>query len=440
MKEITLRDYRCFHEKQVSRLAPLTLLVGDNSTGKTSFLAIIRALWDCIYGHRIPNFKEAPFDIGTFEQIAYRQNGRAPQSSTFEVKIHLDHGLDAEFEFGKQNTAPVPIKTCLGDNGVWLKEFHDGQRKSSIHVTTPKGSWETSQMTDSRGTVMSLLTSRRLLPTTIPELFFPEYINKNSSLTPIEGSPYFSPSDSELIANFRLLELFHDKERPFASAPVRSQPQRTYSPDGLISNPEGDNSPMILANLAFVGDKTWTNFKDKLEQFGSSAGIFDEIDVNRLGKSQGSPFEIQIRKYGSKRKGLKQNLIDVGYGVSQVLPILTELLLPESDRIALLQQPEVHLHPSAQAALGSLLCKISGQGRQLIVETHSDHLLDRVRMDVRDGKTDLKPEDVSILFFERNDLSVQIHSIRLDHLGNIFNAPVSYRKFFMEETRRSLWG
>ncbi len=266
------------------------------------------------------------------------------------------------------------------------------------------------------------------------------YVQKIPKLTPFEDSPNFSHVDSKLIANFRLMELFHDKERPFASAPVRSQPQRIYSPASLISNPQGDNIPMILANLASVGDETWTNFKSKLEQFGSSAGIFDEIDVNHLGKSQGSPFEIQIRKYGNKRKGMKQNFIDVGYGVSQVLPILTELLLPETYRMALLQQPEVHLHPSAQAALGSLLCKVSGQGRQLIVETHSDHLLDRIRMDVRDGKTDLKPEEISILFFERNDLSVQIHSIRLDQLGNVLGAPVSYRKFFMEETRRSLWG
>ena len=105
----------------------------------------------------------------------------------------------------------------------------------------------------------------------------------------------------------------------------------------------------------------------------------------------------------------------------------------------LLQQPEVHLHPSAQAALGSLFCRVAGPDRQLIVETHGDHLLSRVRMDVRDGASDLKPEDVSILFFERDDLDVRIHSIGLDEEGNVRGAPPTYRRFFMEETRRSLW-
>ena len=73
-----------------------------------------------------------------------------------------------------------------------------------------------------------------------------------------------------------------------------------------------------------------------------------------------------------------------------------------------------------------------------MVETHSDHLLDRVRMDVRDRATTLHPDDVSILFFERDRLDVRIHSLRIDDQGNVLGAPSGYRQFFMDETRRSL--
>ncbi len=59
-------------------------------------------------------------------------------------------------------------------------------------------------------------------------------------------------------------------------------------------------------------------------------------------------------------------------------------------------------------------------------------------MDVRDGTTDLQPEDVSILFFERRNLGVRIHSLRVDSEGNIVGAPSSYRQFFMTETHRSV--
>ena len=113
MKKITLENFRCFHEKQVAHLAPLTLLVGDNSTGKTSFLAMIRALWDCIYSHQIPNFKEDPFDLGSFEEIAYRHNGTTPQVSTFGGTLLLDNNLEATFEFGKKKTMAVPVRTSF---------------------------------------------------------------------------------------------------------------------------------------------------------------------------------------------------------------------------------------------------------------------------------------------------------------------------------------
>ena len=195
---------------------------------------------------------------------------------------------------------------------------------------------------------------------------------------------------------------------------------------------------MYLSTAFFEDKKSWAALKNALEEFGHDAGLFDEISVRPLGKRGSEPFQMHVRKFGRRAKGPMRNLIDVGYGVSQVLPVVTELFRDNETPIFLLQQPEVHLHPSAQAALGSLFCRIAEEHRQVVVETHSDHLLDRVRMDVRDGRPRLKPEDVSILFFERSDLDVRIHSLRLDRQGNILDAPPSYRRFFMNETRRSL--
>ena len=195
---------------------------------------------------------------------------------------------------------------------------------------------------------------------------------------------------------------------------------------------------MYLADVFTRRNTVWTELKRRLQEFGKAAGLFDEISIKRLGQRDSEPFQIQIRKSGANLKGPLRNLIDVGYGVSQALLVITELLRPDASPLYLWQQPEVHLHPSAQAALGSLFCQIASKERQIIVETHSDHLIDRVRMDVRDGSGALKPEDVSILLFERDGLDVQIHSLGIDNEGNVLNAPDSYRRFFMEETTRSL--
>ena len=225
---------------------------------------------------------------------------------------------------------------------------------------------------------------------------------------------------------------------PFAGAPVRSTPKRTYDPSRPFQDPSGEYIPTLLVNMSRRDQREWVRLKEALEEFGKGSGLFDEISIELLGKTEGSPFQLHVRKFGGKLKGRKRNLIDVGYGVSQALPVLTELLREDHSSMFLLQQPEVHLHPSAQAALGSLFCKIASWDRQLLVETHSDHLLDRVRMDVRDRKTDLKPDDVSILYFEPEGLDVKIHSLTLDENGSVMNAPIGYRRFFMEEMTRSI--
>jgi hypothetical protein len=200
----------------------------------------------------------------------------------------------------------------------------------------------------------------------------------------------------------------------------------------------GEYVPSYLAQLSRQDADAWQKLRGNLEEFGKSSSLFDEINVRSFGRSDGDPFQIQVRTHGRRRKGPWRNLIDVGYGVSQVLPLLTELLKTEGPILYLLQQPEVHLHPQAQAALGTLFCQVASGGRQLVVETHSDYIIDRVRMDVRDQTTGLKPEDVSILYFEPGDLNVKIHSIRIDQAGNVLDAPLSYGKFFMAETRRSI--
>lgn len=211
---------------------------------------------------------------------------------------------------------------------------------------------------------------------------------------------------------------------------------------------EGEYIPSYLAGLSAHDKPAWERLKESIEEFGSRSGLFNEIRIRRFEERL---FQVQVRKHDKGLKGPWRNIVDVGYGISQALPIIVDLLREDMPPISLLQQPEVHLHPTAQAALGSLFSSIAGERiasnargvsrrskRQFIVETHSDYIIDRVRMDVRDKKTSLKPEDVSILFFERTGLDVTIHSLRIDEQGNVLNAPPGYRQFFLDELDRSI--
>ena len=445
MDNITLKNFRCFREKQIARLAPLTLLVGENSTGKTSFMAMIRALWDIDHRGREPDFKEDPYDLGSFDEIAHYRGGRGGRAGTFEAGFEVtrtarrdtsiaDGPLRFEVTFEKKGTIPVPVRRRFSQKDAWMEL---SQRE--IRFGTKGGTWKRRYTTE----FISVPGMELPFSFILRHLILAIARSEDNQWTVLSGSEQPTQADFkqiDKISSFRVWERSSPYEdRLYASAPVRSKPRRTYDPARPTQDPEGDYIPMYLSNLYFQNEEQWETLKDALEKFGQDAGLFDEISVKPSGKKETEPFQVQIRKFGKRVMGPQRNLIDVGYGVSQVLPVITKLLRDDALSMFLLQQPEVHLHPSAQAALGSLFCQIAEPKRQLIVETHSDHLLDRVRMEVRDGAVPLKPDDVSILFFERDNLDVHIRSLRIDEEGNILGAPPGYRQFFMEETTRSLW-
>ena len=442
MDSITLQNYRCFgSEEQTARLAPLTLLVGPNSTGKTSFLALIRALWDVAFREVVPNFREEPYDLGSWDDIVHQPGGRAKPADQFK----------AGFEFVRSNRRRPRARGVFSFSSTFANysegTFPTGRRFSDDNITL---------MIDSGPNSSDAKVKYRIKQGGWKENpGVADRFLRDGNLFPLNAVPYrwreIESEDLALLDQLRRRVRLHgipsvgrrrplsDRSRPFSSAPVRSRPRRTYDPMLLSSDAEGDYIPSYLAGLYRRDTNEWRLVKCRLEKFGRASGLFDEISVRSpLGKSDGDPFQIQVRKFGKRRKGPQRNLIDVGYGISQVLPVLTELMRSDAPGTFLLQQPEVHLHPSAQAALGTLFCQTAAAGRQLVIETHSDYIIDRVRMDVRDGTTDLKPEDVSILYFEPGDLNVKIHSIRIDAAGNVLDAPRSYSNFFMDEVSRSI--
>ena len=152
--EITLENFRCFREKQIARLAPLTLLVGENSTGKTSFMAMIRALWDVAYRHRIPDFKEEPYDLGSFDEIAHHRGakgGRAEEigagfKTTLTAFPRQGRRADSvpycfSVTFNKKGTAPIPVTRRFGFEDVQM-EIRQDQDRTRLSIATPNGSWE----------------------------------------------------------------------------------------------------------------------------------------------------------------------------------------------------------------------------------------------------------------------------------------------------------
>ena len=436
MEALRLRDFRCFAGEHEAQLRPLTLLVGENSTGKTSFMAMIRALWEVAYQNVVPNFKEPPFDLGSFEDMANRT--ATQQATSFAggfTERHPDGSnkkpslVSFDATFHRRGTIPVPV----------VRSLHDDANTSCT----------VSYVDGTRGKLTAALSAlKRTRAESIEVQVNDEWDSRAQALTPMffvvmtaarhAGKPRLSESaQSKLITlTDRFMPFFgrDNSSRPFAGAPVRSRPNRTYDPSSPARDPEGRDVPAYLAEVNREGGTEWSRLKTRLDQFGQMSGLFQELSIQPKGEAVGDPFQVQIRHFPEDPL---RNLMDMGYGVNQILPLITELSRSDSQPISLVQQPEVHLHPTAQAALGTLFCQMAEQDHQLIIETHSDHLVNRVRMDIRDRTTNLTPDDVSLLYFEREGSVVTIHSLRIDDQGNI-DAPPSYGRFFMDEVNREL--
>ena len=456
LTEITFKDFRCFHEQQTARLAPLTLLVGENSTGKTSFLALLRALAEFANTGETPRFTEPPYELGSFADIVhYTEGNLRPQSfdAGFTAiyprrgPVKASNPISFSVTFEEHAATPVPVRRRISHDEAWIEDRLAGKTSYSITCHTCRGDWNIPFRRFGAG-YGELSDYSRTLNAALRLLRWPNAQHVDIDVDhfhPIAASPEITEADIIELRNIAERYFFsyrgHISDHIYAGAPIRSQPQRTYRPAHPTPDPEGNYIPSYFADLSVRNPSEWQILKGSLEKFGKDAGLFDSIDIMQYGEAGSGPFEIQIYQ-GDDKSQRARNLIDMGYGVSQILPIITELQHPIPRRTApaqyLLQQPEVHLHPSAQAALGSFLCDLASQQRQIFVETHSDYVVDRIRMDVRDRRTTLQDKDVSILYFERKDTGVTIHSLELDEEGQVNGQPESYRDFFMAEVRRQL--
>ncbi len=412
--QLLLENVRSFCDMHSIPLKPLTLLVGENSTGKTTFLGMLAHVSGQAFSSVKPSFNVPPFDLGTFDSIATFKGGRYGRAGSFSVGFAQDKEPGSRVIATYVNYMGQPQLSKLivsGQPGEISVELSPELQSAKVNIGV--------NGTQTREFEVSL---KRMLVGELPVI----YILRN-----LIFEKAHEEGRSELVSD-AVVDLLGPTIRGitpvFALAPVRTKPERTYDEISDEFKPEGNHIPVLLARIWQEDDDGQRRrLFDALEEFGSISSLFRNVGVRRLGRKPSDPFQILITLAGPAA-----NLPDVGYGVSQVLPVIVQSVLAPKDRRLLLQQPEVHLHPRSQAALGSFFARLVAKDKkEFVIETHSDYLIDRIRQETARGR--IKPEDVLILFFEKEDLETAIHRIELDRNGNLVGAPPTYRQFFLDE-------
>ncbi len=440
IRKLIIEDVRCFAGRQEFNIRPLTFLVGENSTGKSTVLGCFDALHRFTgartYGANL-DFNVEPYQMGTFADIVRRSTPKKksfklgfefrPENRKEEVKCFLTL---TEKEKSSEPTVQeqrflFPKREIIFERVQQEVERSDEQNRFQpvfkVVDFPKKGKNKSSRVRVFEPfTYMSALEYAHFMWREAPQGYLLSVEKEFQIWVEEVWEPFIE----------RLRDTYEEDRYSFA--PIRSKPQRTYDPLKESISPEGSDIPMMLMNMFRADEQAWEKLKGDLIKFGKSSGLFTDIHVRRLGKSMGDPFQLQI-----KVKGPKANMIDVGYGVNQLLPILVRMFNSNPRTTFLMQQPEVHLHPRGQAELSSLLVDlIKRQKHNFIIETHSDYMVDRARIEIM--KRRIAPEDVSLVYLESVGNSVKVHNIEFDGQANLIGAPGSYREFFLRESDKLL--
>jgi energy-coupling factor transporter ATP-binding protein EcfA2 len=422
-RSVILEHIRCFASRQEVTLRPLTLLVGENSSGKSTLLASIAAVFDRLRFPSNPPFNEPPFQLGTFDTIATYKGGKYGRDTTFS----LGYCVSGPIRNGQRRQ----VATYVNDNGnPALARIEVAEQEDVLTVEVKPSVFAVSLRLGKADPVEFEIDregKHSMLPMQALDMVVLRSLRERAKAQ--KGTERLTPAALD-----RLLWLGAGHPvRCTSIAPIRSRPRRTYDELNDAFTPEGGHIPALLAKLFDVERDTLESRKvaEALNRFGEESGLYKEVRVKRLGSKATDPFQVYVSIAGPQT-----NLTDVGYGVSQALPVIVQSILQSTGDIVLLQQPEVHLHPRAQAALGTFFVSAAaGTKRTFVIETHSDFLIDRVRQEVAEGTINTK--DVVILYFDKRKLETTIHEIEIDSGGNIVGAPDNYRSFFMEEELRT---
>ena len=203
--------------------------------------------------------------------------------------------------------------------------------------------------------------------------------------------------------------------------PSPENPELTYADVGL----QGEFAPwwFLQSDSADIDPKryhhstTYSDLRLQLNAWASTLFPEAEVNVQPILQTSLTRLELRIGKTEWRRPA------NIGYGLTYAFPILVAGLLAEREQILMIDSPEAHLHPMGQSQIGRFLAKMAAAGVQIMLETHSDHVLNGIRLALRDGV--IAPEQTQIHFFTPSK-SVPVISTQVDKQGNLSEWPVGF--------------
>ncbi len=405
------QNFKSWRDTGDLRLAPLTGLFGANSSGKSSILQTLLLLKQTIISpdpNRTLNLggdEAAIVDLGTFADVAYAHNSDAV------LQLSLDWNPELTWFRHANMLDPHPLTF-----NVALKEVDRSVRVSELTYSDKRG-WKVGMRGRTDG-MFDVISKLRDLDEQSDGPFPPpgglgDFLLKGGNPKPALHNSFLYP-----------IVLRNELYMVAYLGPLRHNPKRTYLWSGSKPSDVGRAGELAIQALLASrteGQSVESDVASALKRMGLVSSFrLEPIAPNRR------DYEVRVK---TSEQGAEVLLGDVGFGVSQILPILVLCYAAPPKSVLIIEQPEVHLHPAAQSELADVLMDVvKGRSIQVIVESHSEHLLRRIQLRIAEEK--FSADDAAMYFCEIENGESSATPLELTDDGFIKNWP---KDFFGDE-------
>jgi len=430
-----IKNFKAWSDTGSMRLAPLTVIFGTNSSGKSSLGHLLLALKQTVNNTDRKRSlhlgdQSSLIDLGTFKDCLH--NHDLDRMMTFAISWKLPEALRIRDSLDRR-------KIISGNElrlGVGLKADRQGQPRTQGFVY---------QLRHDNADVLKVKHSRGDGDHPVLDCDNLRLLRAQGRKWELEAPEKFYRFSDRTLARYQNADFLADfsleterfLQNVYFLGPLRSEPARVYQWAGDAPEdvgPRGEKT--ISALLAATKEERYLNrgFKKRTYRFDEfiarwlkDLGVISSFEVKPLAEGR-TEYEVLVR---TQKSSAEVKLTDVGFGVSQVLPALVQAFYAPENSTIWMEQPEIHLHPKVQANLADTFISAiksyedsSPRNLQLIIESHSEHLLTRLQLRVAEGSLD--PEDVAIYFVNEGRDGANLEPLRITLYGDIENWPENF--------------
>jgi predicted ATPase len=445
LEQLEIENFKCFKSKKTFDFGRITVLTGANNSGKST---VMQAIWSILQSDSFPHrlsLNGNTVTLGDFEQVVNQKDitkkvefslkfsekyekfsrnkifktswkidslSSQAELDTLDIESSVtDSAEDKQFRITKNEKGNFDIE-LYGDfslfGSLWSDklDYDGGQLSSEIPFI-----YEENLIKDIDFESLEKLVKK----------IEREYLHR-----PERGGEGVREVYRLMRDCFSSIKTFRDGSNYIT--PDRLQLKESYFDKNQIDYKIAPNGEGFLDLIAEWQKKSKGKIESLLKEL-KNLDLITDVTVNR---TEGGKFEVLVKTHNSDSY---RHLTSVGLGVSQFMPIIVADLQLDDDSTLCIAEPEANLHPSIQAKFGDyLINQIKNTKKNYIIETHSEYLLNRLRLAIVKEEKELKEEDLKVYFLENDGEDTKVSNVKFTKTGEIKDAPQGFFETYLMDT------